>query len=140
VPLFVFIGHDGPDGSERRKLHRERHVAHLEALDRAGRLVYGGPISPLKKTALMLRQAQHERENACGARLSAHPEPVEGRAESLFQRAVIRDESDRSIGALIILDAPDLAAARAIVDQDPYVTGSVSEHIELNRFVRAFPR
>ena len=42
---------------------------------------------PLKKTALMLRQAQHERENACGARLSAHPEPVEGRAESLFQRA-----------------------------------------------------
>ena len=44
--------------------------------------------SPLKETALMLRQAQHERENACGARLSAHPEPVEGRAESLFQRAV----------------------------------------------------
>jgi len=43
--------------------------------------------SPLKKTALMLRRAQHERENACGARLSAHPEPVEGRAESLFQRA-----------------------------------------------------
>jgi len=95
VPLFVFIGHDGPDGSERRKLNRERHVAHLEALDRAVRLAYGGPI---------------------------------------------RDESDRSIGALLILDAPDLEAARAIVDQDPYVTGGVFARIELNRFVRAFPR
>lgn len=95
MPLFVFIGHDGPDGFERRKVHRERHVAHLEALDRAGRLVYGGPI---------------------------------------------RDESDRSIGALLILDAPDLEAARAIVDQDPYVTSGVFERIELSRFVRAFPR
>jgi uncharacterized protein YciI len=95
VPLFIFIGHDGPDGSERRKLNRERHVAHLEALDRAGRLVYGGPI---------------------------------------------RDESDRSVGALLILDAPDIEAARAIVDQDPYVTSGVFEHIELSRFVRAFPR
>jgi uncharacterized protein YciI len=95
VPLFVFIGHDGPHGSERRKLNRERHVAHLEALLRAGSLVYGGPI---------------------------------------------RDESDRSIGALLILDAPDIEAARAIIDRDPYVTGGVFEHIDLNRFVRTFPR
>jgi uncharacterized protein YciI len=95
VPLFVFIGHDGPDGSERRKLNRERHAAHLETLLRAGTLVYGGPI---------------------------------------------RDESDRSIGALLILDAPGIEAARAIIDQDPYVTGGVFEHIELNRFLRTFPR
>ena len=95
MPLFIFIGHDGPDGSARRQLNRERHVAHLEALNRAGRLVYGGPI---------------------------------------------RDEAGRSIGALLILDAPDLEAARAIVDQDPYVTGGVFERIELNRFARAFPR
>jgi uncharacterized protein YciI len=95
MPLFVFIGHDGPNGSARRQANRERHVAHLEALDRAGRLVYGGPI---------------------------------------------RDDSDRSIGAVLVLDAPDLAAARAIVEQDPYVAGGVFERVELNRFVRAFPR
>jgi uncharacterized protein YciI len=95
MPLFVFIGRDGPDGAARRQANRERHVAHLEALDRAGRLVYGGPI---------------------------------------------RDESDRSIGAVLVLDAPDLDAARAIVEQDPYVVGGVFERVELNRFVRAFPR
>ena len=95
MPLFVFIGHDGPDGAARRQDNREHHVAHLEALDRAGRLVYGGPI---------------------------------------------RNESDRSIGAVLILDTPDIAAARALVEQDPYVAAGVFERIELNRFVRAFPR
>lgn len=95
MPLFVFIGHDGPAGSERRQANRERHLAHLEALFRAGRLVYGGPI---------------------------------------------RDGTDHSIGAVLVLDAPDPAAARAIVDEDPYVTGGVFERIELNRFVQVFPR
>lgn len=44
MPLFIFIGHDGPHGGARRQANRERHVAHLEALYHAGRLVYGGPI------------------------------------------------------------------------------------------------
>ena len=95
MPLFVFIGHDGPDGSARRKAHRARHVAHLETLYRAGQLVFGGPI---------------------------------------------RDESDRSIGAVLVLDAPDLAAAQAIVERDPYVAGEVFERVEISHFVRAFPR
>jgi len=44
--------------------------------------------SPLKNASLILRRAQHERESPCGTGLSAHPEPVEGRAESHFQQAV----------------------------------------------------
>ena len=36
----------------------------------------------------MLRQAQHERASGCGTVPSTHPEPVEGRAESLPQRAL----------------------------------------------------
>ncbi len=95
MPLFVFIGHDGPDGAARRQANRTRHVAHLEALDRAGRLVYGGPI---------------------------------------------RDAADRSIGAVLVFDTSDLAAARTLVEQDPYVAGGVFERVELNRFARAFPR
>lgn len=95
MPLFIFIAHDGPQGSERRQLHRSRHVAYLEELHRDGRLVYGGPI---------------------------------------------RDESDRSFGAVLVLDAPDLAAAQAIIDKDPYFQGGVYEQSELSRFVRAFPR
>lgn len=93
--MFVFIAHDGPQGSERRQAHREQHRAYLDSLDRDGRLAYGGPI---------------------------------------------RDESDRSIGALLVLDVPDLATARAIIEQDPYVRGGVFERFELSRFVRAFPR
>ncbi|MFI5394279.1 MAG: YciI family protein [Candidatus Binatia bacterium] len=95
MPLFIFIGHDGPEGLERRKAHRERHVAHLEHLYNEGRLVFGGPI---------------------------------------------RDASDRSVGAVLVIEAPDLAAARGIVDQDPYVVAGVFENVTLSRFVRAFPR
>jgi len=94
MPLFVFIGHDGPDGAERRNANRKRHVANLEKLFAAGTLVYGGPI---------------------------------------------RDEDNRSVGAVLILDAPDLAAARAVIEADPYFAGGVFERFELSPFVRAFP-
>jgi hypothetical protein len=33
--------------------------------------------SPLKKSALMLREPQHERGSPCTARCSAHPEPFD---------------------------------------------------------------
>jgi uncharacterized protein YciI len=42
MPLFVLIGHDGPDGPARRNEHRAAHVAHVEALDREGRIVLAG--------------------------------------------------------------------------------------------------
>ncbi|MEE9279006.1 MAG: YciI family protein [Myxococcota bacterium] len=44
MPHFVLIGHDGPNGLELRKLHRERHLANLRPLAAAHRVVYGGPI------------------------------------------------------------------------------------------------
>ncbi len=36
------IGLDGPEGAERRNEYRARHVAHIEALDREGRIVLAG--------------------------------------------------------------------------------------------------
>ncbi|MEZ4298459.1 MAG: YciI family protein [Polyangiaceae bacterium] len=44
MPLFVVIGHDGPDGLARRDKNREAHVAYIEALDKAGRITFAGPI------------------------------------------------------------------------------------------------
>ncbi len=44
MPLFAWIGHDGPRGPELRKLHRETHLANLAPLDAAGRLVHAGPL------------------------------------------------------------------------------------------------
>ncbi|MCS5635775.1 MAG: YciI family protein [Myxococcota bacterium] len=42
--LYAYIGRDGPRGAELRKTVRERHIAHIEALDAAGRIVYAGPL------------------------------------------------------------------------------------------------
>lgn len=44
MPHYVLIGYDGPEGLERRKLHRERHLANLKPLDQAGRVIHGGPM------------------------------------------------------------------------------------------------
>jgi hypothetical protein len=42
---FVIIGFDGADGEAKRKIHRPAHVANMEPLDRAGRVVLAGPLT-----------------------------------------------------------------------------------------------
>lgn len=44
MPLFAWIGHDGPRGGELRKLHREAHLANLAALEAASEIVHAGPL------------------------------------------------------------------------------------------------
>jgi uncharacterized protein YciI len=44
VPLFVFIGHDGPRSVELRPIHRPAHLAGLEPLDHDGRVRFAGPM------------------------------------------------------------------------------------------------
>lgn len=44
MPLFAFIGHDGPRGGELRKLHRAAHLEGLEGLEAAGRIRHAGPL------------------------------------------------------------------------------------------------
>jgi uncharacterized protein len=44
MPWFVMIGHDGPRGSELRKIHRPAHLAGLEPLANAGRIRHAGPM------------------------------------------------------------------------------------------------
>jgi len=44
MPLFAIIGRDGPRGAALRPTHRPAHLAGLEPLDDAGRLVYAGPL------------------------------------------------------------------------------------------------
>ena len=44
MPLYVFIGHDGPRGAELRKQHRPAHLAGLEPLDAEGRIRHAGPL------------------------------------------------------------------------------------------------
>ncbi|HEY5658535.1 MAG TPA: YciI family protein [Myxococcota bacterium] len=44
MPLYIYIGHDGPRGAELRKLHRPAHLASLEPLDAEGRIRHAGPL------------------------------------------------------------------------------------------------
>ncbi|MFN7955211.1 MAG: YciI family protein [bacterium] len=44
MALFVFIGHDGPEGTARREQYRAAHVAALDKLDAEGRIAFAGPI------------------------------------------------------------------------------------------------
>ncbi len=43
--LFVIIGHDAPDGKEKRPAFRPAHLAHLEPLVQQGRVVLAGPFT-----------------------------------------------------------------------------------------------
>ena len=42
---FVIIGFDGPEGEARRKIYRPAHLAKMEPLDQAGRVVLAGPLT-----------------------------------------------------------------------------------------------
>lgn len=43
--LFVIIGRDSRDSVELRPKHRPAHLAHLDKIDQAGRLVLAGPLT-----------------------------------------------------------------------------------------------
>ncbi len=42
---LVILGYDGQDGQAKRKIHRAAHLASLEPLHRAGRVVLAGPLT-----------------------------------------------------------------------------------------------
>ena len=44
MPLFTYRGRDSSRGLELRKFHREKHLAHIEPLDQAGRIRFAGPL------------------------------------------------------------------------------------------------
>ncbi|MBM4119437.1 MAG: YciI family protein [Nitrospira sp.] len=58
---FVILGFDGPDGQEKRKLHRPAHLANLEPLDRQGRVVIAGPLTD-KTGSLIIIEADSQAE------------------------------------------------------------------------------
>jgi uncharacterized protein YciI len=44
MPLYAFIGNDGPKGAELRKLHRPAHLAGIDALVADDRVLHAGPL------------------------------------------------------------------------------------------------
>ncbi len=44
MPFYAFIGRDGEQGLERRKLHRTAHLESLQDLEVDGRIRHAGPL------------------------------------------------------------------------------------------------
>jgi hypothetical protein len=44
MPLYAFIGYDGPRGAELRKLHRPAHIERIDALVGEDRIRHAGPL------------------------------------------------------------------------------------------------
>jgi len=60
---FVIIGYDGPEGEAKRKIHRPAHLANLEPLNRAGRVILAGPLTDKAGSLLVLEfDSQEEAE------------------------------------------------------------------------------
>lgn len=57
---FVILGHDGPEGEEKRKVHRAAHLANLEQLDKHGRVVLAGPLADKTGSLLVLEFTSRE--------------------------------------------------------------------------------
>jgi len=43
--LYVIIGHDARDAKEKRPIHRPAHLAYLEPLSAAGKVILAGPLT-----------------------------------------------------------------------------------------------
>jgi uncharacterized protein YciI len=79
---FVIIGYDGPDGEARRQIHRSAHLAHLEPLDRQGRVILAGPLTDKTGSLLVL-----EFDTQTDAEQFAHSDPYA--VHGVFQRVEI---------------------------------------------------
>ena len=51
----------------------------------------------------------------------------------------LRNESGAPVGSLIVFEAPDLAAARAVAESDPYVTQGIFAIYDLHETTQVFP-
>jgi uncharacterized protein YciI len=80
MPLFVIVGHDGPDALVKRPEVRPRHLEHLAPFSRAGRVVVAGPLfaddgKTPRGSLIVLEAASLEEARATAAR---DPYVVEG--------------------------------------------------------------
>ena len=57
---FVIHGFDGPDGEAKRKIHRPAHLAKMEPLDQAGRVVLAGPLTDKTGRLIIIEAASLE--------------------------------------------------------------------------------
>lgn len=98
--LYMILGEDRPDSLALRQSVRPQHLARLEALRDAGRLIIAGPLPAVD---------------------SADPGPA------------------GFVGSLIIAEFPDLAAAQAWAEEDPYLQVGAYTSVQVKPFKKVLP-
>ncbi len=58
--IFVIIGHDSPEAKEKRPSIRPAHLAHLEPLSQAGRVLLAGPFTDGTGSLIILEAESRE--------------------------------------------------------------------------------
>jgi len=79
---FVILGFDGPDGEAKRKIHRPAHLAKMEPLDQACRVVLAGPLTDRTGSLIVI-----EADSLEEARQFAHEDPYT--VNGVFERVEV---------------------------------------------------
>ena len=81
--LFVIIGHDGPNGARLRPTVRPAHLANLQPLVDAGRVIVGGPFTDGSGSLMV---ADFDNEDAARTFAENDPYMIEG----VFERVEVK--------------------------------------------------
>jgi len=68
-----------------------------------------------------------------------HLRPLDGEGRVVVAGPLFADDGRTPRGSLIVLEAPDLDAARDLAARDPYVVEGVFDRYEVRPFTRVFP-
>lgn len=91
MALFAILGQDAPDGTARRNQHRSEHVAYIEALDRAGKISFAGPVQNDDRTQSVGVVILLEAADLDEAKQIAHEDPyVKGGVYSVLTVSPVR--------------------------------------------------
>jgi uncharacterized protein YciI len=89
---FVIIGFDGPEGEAKRKIYRPAHLANMEPLDQAGRVVLAGPLTD-KTGSLIVIEADSLEE----AERFAREDPYTSTAYSNGSKSILSPRSSQNL-------------------------------------------
>ncbi len=91
MPLFAILGQDASDGAARRNENRAAHTAYIEALDRAGKITFAGPLQNDDRTLSVGVVILLEAADLDEAKKVAHEDPyVRGGVYSVLTVSPVR--------------------------------------------------
>ena len=80
-----------------------------------------------------------ERRDRCREQHVGHVRALERDGRVRYAGPIRNEADDRSIGAVVVVEAADLTQAREMIDGDPYVAGGVFESPTVNPFKQVVP-